>query len=92
MIPDRGTPDNILATEYKSKLLMKVSEQASLMICVRSQKEWGISRSVQKDSFNNIKVCSSAITMLMDEEKKVSRMQNCVLIMDMYLSGWQMAT
>jgi hypothetical protein len=30
--------------------------------------------------------------MLMDEEKKVSRMQNCVLIMDMYLSGWQMAT
>ena len=38
--------------------LKNVSEQASRTIWLISQKKWGISKSVEKDSRNTIKLCN----------------------------------
>lgn len=77
----------MLLIKYARMLLMKESEQAGLMISVSSQKKWGISRSIQKDSHSNRRLWSRAFAMLMIRESRIRRLQRWRVMMTMYLSG-----
>ena len=71
--PENASPANMKTATDISKLLMKVSEQASFRIWASSQKKLWLSRFVQKDSCNTIRLWSRASIML---NKRQSRTRN----------------
>ena len=58
-IAARGPPASSTAAKYITTLLRKVSQQASWTIWLSSQKKWGISKSLQKDSRTTIRLCNN---------------------------------
>ena len=62
---------------------MKVSEQASWIIKLASQKKWGIARFVQKDSCTTIKLCIREYRKLITKDDRTRRPQSWGFMMTM---------
>ena len=67
-MPVRAPPAGSTATKYITMSLRKVSEQALWTIWFSSPKNWGISKSEQKESCNTIKFCDKEFKALMIQE------------------------
>jgi cell division inhibitor SulA len=75
-MPVREPPPRKPATKFKTKLLIKVSEQARWSTWLGSQKKCGISWSVQKDTPNNIRVCNKEFKALVIQDSSTSNSQS----------------
>ena len=73
--------------KYITMLLRKVSEQASWITSLKSQKKWRISKTVQKDNRNTSKFCNKEFTALSIQDTRTGSPQRIGLRITMYYSG-----
>lgn len=67
-----GPPPSRTAANYIPMLLRRVSEQPSRIIWLGSQRKWGISEFVQKDSRNVVKLCNEEFRTLVIQDISTS--------------------
>ena len=77
----REPPASNTAPEYITTLLRKVSDLASWIIQLSSQKKWGISKKVQNDSLNKLKLSNKECRTLMTQDTSTNSSQSWEFIM-----------